>query len=74
MDKRLLSQVLDGAAFPMGILALGVSQVKVKPHRKGTFREVKGVAAEARMGDPAEQKAKEAKGALKFSIYHSPTR
>lgn len=61
MDKRLLSQVLDGAAFPMVILALAVSQVKVNPHRKGTFRETKGVAVEARMGGPTEQKAKEAK-------------
>jgi hypothetical protein len=61
MDKRLLSQLLNGAAFPMVMLALAVSQVKVNPHRKGTFREVKGVAAEAQMGDPAQQKAEEAK-------------
>ena len=61
MDKRLLSQLLDGAAFPMVMLALAVSQVEVNPHRKGTFREVKGVAPEAQMGDPAQQKAEEAK-------------
>jgi hypothetical protein len=61
MDKRLLSQLLDGAAFPMVMVAVAVSQVKVNPHRKGTFREVKGAAVEARMGEPAEQKPKEAK-------------
>jgi hypothetical protein len=61
MDKRLLSQLLDGAAFPMVMVAVAVSQVKVNPHRKGTFREAKGAAVEARMGEPAEQKAKEAK-------------
>jgi hypothetical protein len=60
MDKRLLSQLLDGAAFPMVMVAVAVSQVKVSPHRKGTFREVKGVAIEAQMGDLAEQKAKKA--------------
>ena len=61
MDKRLLSQLLDGAAFPMVMVAIAVSQVKVNPHRKGTFREAKGVAVEAQMGDPAQQKAEEAK-------------
>ena len=61
MDKRLLSQLLDGAAFPMVMVAVAVSQVKVNPHRKGTFREGKGVAVEAQIGDPAEQKAKKAK-------------
>ena len=61
MDKKLLSQLLDGAAFPMVMVAVAVSQVKVNPHRKGTFREAKGVAEEAQMGDPAQQKAEEAK-------------
>jgi len=61
MEKRLLSELLDGAAFPMVLLAVAVSQVNVDPHRKDTFREVNGVAAGARMGEPAEQKAKEAK-------------
>ena len=61
MDKRLLSQLLDGAAFPMVMLALAVSQVKVNPHRKGKYGDAKGVAEEAQMGDPAQQKAEEAK-------------
>jgi hypothetical protein len=61
MDKRFLSQLLDGAAFPMVMVAVAVSQVKVNPHRKGTFREVKGAAGEAQMGGPPEQKTKEAK-------------
>jgi hypothetical protein len=58
MDKRLLSQLLDGAAFPMVMVAVAVSQLKVNPHRKGTFREVKGAHVEAQMGDLAEQKLK----------------
>jgi hypothetical protein len=41
MDKRLLSQLLDGAAFPMVMVAVAVSQVKVNPHRKGTFVRAK---------------------------------
>jgi len=45
----------------MVMVAVAVSQVKVNPHRKGTFREGKGVAVEAQIGDPAEQKAKKAK-------------
>jgi len=61
MDKRLLSQLLDGAAFPVVMVAIAVSQVKVNPHRKGKFREAKGVALEAQIGDPAEQKVKKAK-------------
>jgi len=61
MDKRLLSQLLDGAAFPMVMVAVAVSQLKVNPHRKGKFHEAKRVAIEAQIGDPAEQKAKEAK-------------
>ena len=61
MDKRLLSQLLDGAAFPMVMVAVAVSQVKVNPHRTGKFGDAKGVAIEAPMGDPAEQKAKKAK-------------
>ena len=60
MDKRLLSQLLDGAAFPMVMVAVAVSQLKVNPHRKGKFHEVKGVAIEAQIEDPAEQKAKKA--------------
>jgi hypothetical protein len=61
MDKRLLSQLLDGAAFPMVMVAVAVSQVKVNPHRKDKVGEAKGVAIEAQMGDPAEQKSKKAK-------------
>jgi hypothetical protein len=34
MDKRLLSQVLDGAAFPAIMLALAVSQIKVGHNHK----------------------------------------
>ena len=61
MDKRLLSQLLDGAAFPMVMVAVAVSQVKVNPYRKDKFREAKGVAIEAQIRDRAEQKAKKAK-------------
>jgi hypothetical protein len=61
MDKRLLSQLLDGAAFPMVMVAVAVSQVKVHPQPTGKFREAKGIGIEAQMGDSAGQKAKKAK-------------
>jgi hypothetical protein len=61
MDKRLISQLLNGAAFPMVMIAIAISQVKVNPHRKGKFHVAKGVGIEAQIGDPAEQKAKKAK-------------
>jgi hypothetical protein len=60
MDKRFLSQLLDGAAFPMVMVAVAVSQVNVNPHRKGKLPEAKGVAIETQR-DPVEQKAKKAK-------------
>ena len=61
MDKRLLSQLLDGAAFPIVMVAVAVSQVNVNPHRKGKFHQAKRLAIEAQIGDPAEQKWKKAK-------------
>jgi hypothetical protein len=42
----------------MVMVAVAVSQVKVNPHQEGTFREVKGVAVEAQIGDPLNKKPK----------------
>jgi hypothetical protein len=38
MNKSLLSQLLDGAAFPVVMLAVAVSQIKVRPNQKDTLR------------------------------------
>jgi len=37
MNKSLLSRVLDGAAFPVMMLAVGVSQIKIGPNQKERF-------------------------------------
>jgi hypothetical protein len=60
MDKRLLSQLLDGAAFPMVMVAIAVSQVKVNPHQKGKLHEAKRAPIEGQIGDTVEQKPKKA--------------
>jgi hypothetical protein len=37
MDKNLLSELLDGAAFPAIMLAVAVSQMNVEPNQKNTL-------------------------------------
>jgi hypothetical protein len=59
MNKSLLSQLLDGAAFPAMLLAVAVSQIKVGPHRKDTLHHGGRVAAELRMGDRVQKNAEE---------------
>jgi len=68
MDKRLLSQLLDGAAFPMVMVAVAVSQVKVNPHRTGKSREAKGVANRSAARRPRGTKSEKSKGAMKSSL------
>lgn len=51
MNKSLISELLDGAAFPVIMLAVAVSQVKVGPNRKDTLRHGGQVAAGLQMGD-----------------------
>jgi hypothetical protein len=60
MNKSLLSQLLDGAAFPAMMLAVAVSQIKVGPKQRDTLRQGKRLAAELQVGARVEQKSKEA--------------
>jgi hypothetical protein len=62
MDKSLLSQLLDGAAFPAIMLAVAVSQIRVGPNQRNTLHQDEKLAAEVQPGDRAEQKAKQAQG------------
>jgi hypothetical protein len=58
MNKRSLSQILDGAAFPAIILAIAVSQAKVGPHRRNARLQGKGVAGQVRVDEGFEQRVK----------------
>ena len=60
MNKRLLSQVLDGAAFPSIMLAVAVSSINVGPHQKDPLHEGKSPVAAAQVSDRVEQKPKQA--------------
>ena len=60
MNKSSLSQLLDGAAFPVIMLAVAVSQIKVGPKQRNTLRQGKRLAAELQVGARVEQKSKEA--------------
>ena len=62
MDKRLLSQLLDGAAFPAIMLAIAVSQINVGSEERKSFRQGKKATAEQHMGDRSKQKGKETQG------------
>ena len=62
MDKSLLSQLLDGAAFPAIMLAVAVSQIRVGPNQRNTLHQDAKLAAEVQAGDRVEQKAKQAQG------------
>ena len=59
MNKSLLSQLLDGAAFPVIMLAVAVSQIEVGPNQKDMLRHGGRVAAELQMGDRVQQNAEE---------------
>jgi hypothetical protein len=60
MNKSLLSQVLDGAAFPTIMLAVAVSSFNVGPRQRDTLHEGKSPVAEVQVGDRVEQKVKPA--------------
>lgn len=62
MDKSLLSQLLDGAAFPAIMLAVAVSQIRVGPNQRNTLHQDEKLAAEVQAGGRVEQKAKQAQG------------
>jgi hypothetical protein len=55
MNKCLLSQQLDGAAFPVIMLAVAVSQIKIGANQKDAGRNGGGVATELQMGDRVQQ-------------------
>jgi hypothetical protein len=57
MNKSLLSQLLDGAAFPAIMLAVAVSQINGGPNRKDMLRQGGRVPGE--MGDGVQEDAKE---------------
>jgi len=60
MNKSLLSQVLDGAAFPTIMLAVAVSPLNVGPRQRDPLHKGKSPVAEAQVGDRVEQKVKPA--------------
>jgi hypothetical protein len=62
MDKSLLSQILDGAAFPAMMLAVAVSQIKVGPHQRNSLHQEERLAAELQVGDRVEKTAKQLQG------------
>jgi hypothetical protein len=62
MDKKLLSQLLDGAAFRAVMLAIAVSQIDIGPHQKNSVLQGKMLKAERRLGGRAEERSKEAQG------------
>ena len=65
MDKSLLSQLLDGAAFPAIMLAIAVGQMKVAPDQGNTFGQGKrAIALNATTG--VQQQAKGAQGQWVF--------
>ena len=72
MDKSLLSQLLDGAAFPAIMLAVAVSQIRVGPNQRNTLHQDAKLAAEVQAGDRVEQKAKKRRD-IKVLVLPRPT-
>jgi hypothetical protein len=62
MNRSVLSETLNGAAFPAVILALAVSQINVDPGQRSTRPEGKTLPAEIQWDNLAEQKATKAQG------------
>jgi hypothetical protein len=60
MNKSLLSEVLDGAAFPAIMVAVAVSQLKVGPHRN-TVGQGTRVGVELQADDGVERKTLKAR-------------
>ena len=56
MDKHLLSELLDGAAFPAIVLAVAVSQIEVGTNRKDALRHGKQLTVELQKGERVQQK------------------
>ena len=58
MNKKLLSQLLDGAAFPAIMLAIAVGQMKVAPDQGNTSGQGKGGAMIRNAATGVQQQAK----------------
>ena len=58
MNRMVLSEVLDGAAFPAVMLALAVSQINGDPSQRNTLDYLRNF----QWGKSAELKAKKAQG------------
>ena len=62
MDKSVISQLLDGAAFPAIMLAVAVSQMNVEPNQKNTVRHRGQVTMERQIRDIVQQKPRKPQG------------
>jgi hypothetical protein len=56
-DKRWLSQLLGDLAFPVLLLAVAVSQVKIRHHKKDALRQRGRQSSEVQIGDDFQQSA-----------------
>ena len=56
-DKRWLSQLLGGLAFPLLVLAVAVSQVKIGHHKTDALRQRGRQVSEVQVGDDFWQSA-----------------
>jgi hypothetical protein len=54
-DKRWLSQLLTDSAFPLLVLAIAVSQVKIGHHKKEALRDRDPQTGEVQAGDDFRQ-------------------
>jgi hypothetical protein len=54
-DKRWLSQLLTDSAFPLLVLAIAVSQVKIGHHKKDSLRHRDRQTSEVKAGDDFRQ-------------------
>jgi hypothetical protein len=66
MNKTLLSQLLDGAAFPAIMLAIAVGQMKLTPDQGNTPGQGKKGAATLNAVTRVEQNSKGAQGQWVF--------
>ena len=73
MDKSLLSQLLDGAAFPAIMLAVAVSQIRVGPNQRNTLHQDEKLAAEVQPGDRALNKKLNKRRDIKVLVLPRPT-
>jgi hypothetical protein len=66
MNKSLLSQLLDGAAFPAIMLAIAVGQMKVAPDQGNTSGQGKRAATTLNAATAVQQQTKGVQGQWVF--------